>query len=96
MEKDDFGSNEEIEMESREDINDDPASQNISIPLGYYGDVSKINLVKDQPCTFNVSMMNKLIPVTDIALSDQNEGGSFDEEQSKTEKDVSKNNDIAE
>ena len=85
--KDVFASNEEIEMESRDDNN--------TMPLGYFGvgDNSRANLVKDSPSIINAYEINKLIPVTDI--SHQNEGGSFDEE-TKDKEGTSKKSDIAE
>jgi len=38
------------------------------MPLGYFGDVSKANLVKDQSSILNAYYeVNKLIPVTDLS-----------------------------
>jgi len=72
-------------MESRDD--------NVSMPLGYFNENSRSNLVKDSPSIINAYEVNKLIPVTD--LSHQNEGGSFDEE-TKDKEGTQKKDDIAE
>ena len=37
------------------------------MPISYFGDASKANLVKDQPSIINAYEINKLIPVTDLS-----------------------------